>query len=326
MNIVERNDNAIEVKEVSADRAATFLVKDPTKKYLLSCGDDRNMTDASADHLRSTFVDIDLADPNTAIRYYGGGIGIARITATVVAAQYGPRGLEQFGNDFVAFVSDNQQRVEATSGVVLTEHSAEGNEGNPDHIDEDSTNGLGCAYAANVGTVSLYNQDPDTASLAKHEAVALGVNEQLVMSTVAQANANVSDHFFVDNKAFGFTRKEYGLLQNMHDVILAGSHAHTTEAVVVVNFHADKVSNPQAANESGVPFYNNDVTQVAEMIMRAYPELNLDPKIILSVMLEDIAATRKALAAGDGLEAKDLKLEYYGNPAQAIEYLESIAA
>ena len=63
-----------------------------------------------------------------------------------------------------------------------------------------------------------------------------------------------------------------------------------------------KVSSPGVANAAEKPFYDNDVTAVAEMIMRAFPELRLNPRIILAAMDHDIRATRAALAAHEGLE------------------------
>ncbi len=107
-------------------------------------------------------------------------------------------------------------------------------------------------------------------------------------------------------------------------MILSGAHKPASKVVVVQNFIPDKVSSPGVANAAEKPFYDNDVAAVAEMIMRAFPERQLSPRVMLAAMDHDIRATRAALAAHENLDASAMKVERYGNPAEALAYLEAI--
>jgi hypothetical protein len=306
--------------EISTELAATYVDKQPDQTYLVLCGDDRELTEESREELAK----LDVADPDTAIRYYGGAIGVSKVTAVAVVAQHGPEILEQFDGGIGEFNAAINKRTEGTNNVILATHSAEANEGNPAVLASSSELGLGCAYGALEHAVADLNSDPAVLEVAKSDKQRLsGSADSTTIETVAEANASFRDRFFKADK--GLSRDDFHTLGSPTGIV-RGAHAKVADTSVVINFHPNKVSNPRAAAEIGQQSYNNDVTQVAEMILRANPELSLDPRVLLDTMITDIAATRAALASGEGLSADDLKLLRYGDYEEAVSYLESIAA
>lgn len=306
--------------EISAERESAFAEKNPDGTYYLFCGDDRNLTPESAEALSSP----DTEHPDTAIRYYGGEVGPARVLAVAIAAQYGPEALQAYQGSFADFVQDQSSRISAALKVRLGVHSARDNEGNGSQLDGASEKGIGCAYAAGAQAVTQLSGSEALVNLGQAEERQLFGEGAGYVDRVAEANRAVESHFSQGGQvSFGLDRSD---LQRLAApvAILEGAHASVDQAVVVMNFHADKISNPRRANETNVPFYNNDVTQVAEMLIRANPDLNLDPRILLAVMDQDIRATREALASHEGKHADDLRVERYGDPQAAIAYLESI--
>lgn len=316
----ETEQQVTRTPEISAERESTFAEKNPEGTYYLFCGDDRNLTTESAEALAGTETE----HPDTAIRYYGGEVGAARVLATAVAMQYGAEALQTYSGSFADFVKDQGQRISTVLKVQPGVHSAHDNEGNATHLDDDSEKGIGCAYAAGAQAVTNLSSSEALVDLAQTEEQQLfGANAGYV-DRVAEANRAVESHFSHGGQVgFGLDRSSLQQL-DAPVAILEGAHASVDQAVVVMNFHVDKISNPRRANETNVPFYNNDVTQVAEMLIRANPDLNLDPRTLLAVMDQDIRATREALASHEGKHADDLRVERYGDPEAAIAYLESI--
>lgn len=308
--------------ELSSERKATYLNKDPNETYAVFCGDDRQLTPESVAALKEKGV----KTPENAIRYYGGAVGIARVTALTIATQYGPEAIATYGGNFVDFTAAVRDRVEAANKVVLGVHSAEGNEGNADHIDENAEAGLGCAYAAGVNVVTeISATNEDVAALAPTEQSRQFKDMVPITSLTAAENAVREQFFGTDQTNRGFDRDDFKTL-GAPVAIVQGSHAHSDETVVAINYETDQVTDPAAADKAGLKFYDNDVTQVAEMIMKAFPELKLQPAILLSVMDQDIRATRTALASHDGAaDPSRIQLERNGDPKAALAHLESLA-
>lgn len=320
---LEYNETACQVPEISAELAATYETKDPNIRYMFGCGDDRELTDESLEAL------IESGSPDTEAyqRYYGAVEGAARVTAVAIAAQY-PEAFANYKGTFVDFIGDFKQRAEnANKKVRFALHSAASNEGNPRSFNPDAPTGLGCAHAAGAGAVANI-----CANSAAHKELSAIEQPQMfgsddLLDMVSGANDAFGRKFYGEEYATaGVTRDDYSTL-NMPVQILAGAHAPVRKTRVVVNFHVDKISNPSAAIDAGLPAYNNDVTQLAEIIMRTYPELKLDPEILLAVMDQDIRATRAALASHDAepnTTAADLVVERYGDPQEATNYLRAL--
>lgn len=316
------------IPEISPERAATYEDRDPNKVYLFECGDDRGITDESAEKLAQELG----VEKYAMLRGFGGLFGVARTLGVAVAIQYGPEALKAYGGDLEQFAMDLKSRVESTSNVKLVAHSAEANEDNATQLNPASEKGIGCAYCAAMGGVcGLCQADSPLIPLARTEQAALFGDDSLV-DQVSQGNSAFEQHFFpTQGKNFAITRSSL-IKSDVPTLILAGQHENASsernrrdkKIVVVENFQTDKVSNPNRAIEAGVPFYNNDVTATAEMLIKAYPELKLSPAILLAVMDQDIRAVRAALADHEGLNAEDLPLERNGDPKAAISYLESL--
>lgn len=313
------NKNHLPMPELSPELAATYEMRDPKIIYELGCGDDRPPTQESLTTLAEKGT-----DPNEAmLRYYGGLTGVTRVLLLTLLAQ-GKREIidSQFNGSFVDVMKNIKSDIEAKNKVRLALHTAEGNEGNPIQFDPTSENNVGCAYAANAATIAeICATDPTHAKLTQREGQLLG-NTRSVAGNVQAANRALNDRYFTDTSVAGLTRTDFTEM-GVPIQVLRGAHAAAEDTLVVMNFSIDQLSNSTKAAATGRPFYNNDVTQVAEMLIRTYPEFKLDPTTLFAVMDQDIRATRAALTGGNATELEQARI---GNPEDAIAYLESVQA
>lgn len=261
------------------------------------------------------------------LRYYGGLVGIERVLRVTVAAQHGSKILETFNPNFLEGAKSTAKRIiKITEGkVVPMLHTADGNEGGATQYKPNAEGGVGCAYGAGAGAVTTLNSEPSIVAVGKEEqAKSFGDNTEV--DTIAAANTEMGKYYFGEDPAsYGLGRTEFNELGT--DVMtLRGKHAPAKDTFVVVNYSPSQITNPNKANEEGKPFYNNDVTQVAELLLRAYPEFDLSPRLLLQVMDQDIRATRAALVAHETGEADPTQLAVVnrGDIEEAVAYLESV--
>jgi hypothetical protein len=306
--------------ELSPELAATYENKDPYTIYELGCGDDRAPTPES----HAALVEEGADATEAMLRYYGGLAGVTRVLILTLLAQE-RRDLidKEFSGSFVDVMKNVKSAVEAANNNVRLElHTAEASEGNPAYFDPNSQTDVGCAYAANVATIgAICATDPNHADLTQQESQSV-YNTPLTASKVQVANDVLNATYFADPDVVGLTREDFTDVKAPIQV-LKGGHADPNDTLVAINFTTDKLSNPTKAAAAGTPFYNNDVTQVAEMLIRTYPDFELDPTIMFAVMDQDIRATRAALTGGDATALKQARI---GDPEEAIAYLKSIQA
>lgn len=314
------NSKILEISELEAKTYRDFSF-DSDKQYAVGCGDDRPATPESLVRLP-----VGVETDGTMVRYYGGIWGVARVLAVAITQTYGMDTVSDT-NIFTRFADQVKAKMEAKTNLCFTVHSAEANEDESrDALNTNSKKAVGCAYAASIGGVSALNSDNHITAVATAEATEMGDKEvDNRFTAIVQANKDVFGLFFSTDSAAALTREDFAE-SGMPDLILEGSHRHISDgAKAVINFRHDRVSNPTDADETVGKFYNNDVTIVTEAIMRTFPELKLDPHMILDIMIEDIAATRQALAGHEDLCAEDLKPARYGDYAKALSYLNSVA-
>ncbi len=293
----------------------------------MGCGDDRGLTPESLATLSERY-----GTEAEQVRCYGGIFGIARNVAAVLYAHGRNEAVDKFGNfmQLAEFVRDAFTEVQPT--IIPSTHSADSNEGSPTDFAVDSEQSVGCLYAAGIKLVTEYNADGTIATAAGDEINRMAAGDaSSPLQAVVTANQRVLDKFFAgDGPAIS--------RGDMHELgvpigILAGAHGSIRgdEVKAVLNFKPDKVSSATIANVSGEPFYCNDVTIVASLIAgivaRMSPDCMLDANKLLSTIIEDIAATREALAQHDpadvGLHVHDLIVERYGSYDEAVAYLTS---
>lgn len=322
MHSAEAPTTIYEIPELSAERQATYSERDRHQRYFCLCGDDRCLTAESADALRRE----NAASPDNALRVFGGAQGIAHIFAVSLVAQYGIQKLQEITNgDFVEFISTVSTRCDEL-GYIACNHSADKNEEDRCNVNPDSKNGIGCARLANAQTIAELNYSEDIIELGKNEerAIFTASNDSYI-DTIAAANQQIVVVFTDEGqKTFNAGRGEL-IAAGSPVGLVAGAHAPVGETVVALNFHPNKVSNPRIACERNLAFYDIDVTQIAELVMKLRPELNLQPRIIFEAILQDVRATRKALAASENKAPEDLKIEVYGRAEDGLAYLNSIA-
>lgn len=322
-------DESRGIPEITPEQEAVYTDFDPNKLYAVACGDDRYPTEESL-----ALLPDGVEKDGTLVRYYGGIWGVSRVLAVAIAQQYGIDALkEHYHGDFVEFACGVRDRIEATTNLRFTVHSAEANEdGAKDTLNESSEKGVGCAYADSIGGVSQLNSDPTVRSIASEEARQLSQAEvDQRFDEIVAANQVVFNLLFEDNAAASLSREDF-LRTAMPSLILVGAHRHITDGVkAVANLRDDKVSNPRIAEENGGRFYNNDIAIIAKAVMTAFSDLKLNPHWLLDIMVEDIAATRQALAGREEhpghneFDAADLIPARYGSFVKALRKLEEHA-
>ncbi len=311
------------IPEISETKKQAFTEFDPTRhKYLLGCGDDRGLTTESYEAIADEYG----VQPEQ-VRCYGGIFGIARNTAAVLYAHGYGEAVDRFGNfmQLTEFARDALTRIQPN--IIPSTHSADSNEGSPTDFSTDRPASVGCLYTAGIKTVTEFNADDNIASAAGDEIHRMDVDDaNSLLQGIIAANQQVLGKFFAGDGP-AISRADMRAL-DVPIGILAGAHGSIRgdEVKAVLNFTPDRVSNAVIANEANEPFYCNDVTIIAGLIAEILADYKLDADVLLSTIIEDIAATREALAQHDpadkGLHIHDLIVERYGSYAEAVDYLE----
>lgn len=291
---------------------------------VLGCGDDRGCTGEST----ATLTDLGLPVHRAFARLFGGKFGAANILAVAATAQHGPdfvkRGL---GTDFYA-LSEELSRRAKQHGVYMLSHSAESNEDNPIHLNKNSEKAVGCARIAALGQVNdiaANNQLAIRVGESDAEAIFGNLDTTTSFPELAEKFAQTSNLFFGDNpKSFAVAREKI-IKTNTQAMVLKGSHAPSEQAKHVINLEWDELSDANEAAARRIYYYNNDVVVVAATLIKSYPELELDPNILINTMLLDAAATRTALAAADGApDPQRIESLRNGDGREALAFLYSL--
>lgn len=308
--------------EVSEEIKNTFTkIEYP---LVLGCGDDRGCTDESAAALTALGLPMDRAFA----RLFGGKFGAANILAVAATAQHGPDFVQhRLGTDFYALSEELSQRAKQ-HGVYMLTHSAQSNEDNPAQINRNSEKAVGCARIAALGQVNdiaANNQLAIRVGEADAEAIFGNLETTISFPELAEKFAQTSNLFYGDNpKSFAIDRGVI-IKTNTQAMVLKGSHARSEQAKHVINLEWDELSDANEASARQIYYYNNDVVVVAAALIKSYPELELDPNILINTMLLDAAATRTALAAGDGTpDPQRIESLRNGGGREALTYLHSL--
>lgn len=284
---------------------------------VLTCGDDRIVAPASMKELSGQGLPVD----RPFLRLFGAKYGAANILAVAVTAQYGPEYTkDKLGYNFHGLADEVAGRA-ADLNVFMISHSSE---------DAESGQGpLGCARISALGRLNQMSaKDQLSIRVAEGDSEALfgAGGRESGFQEVPQAFGAASRIYFGGRpQEYAITRKDVAREPVM---VLAGGHANPEEdgVIHVVNLQKDRVSDVNEAVTRGLYFYDSDVTIVAETLMRSFPELQLDPRILLDSMLLDQSATRAALAASAGgpTDPQRIPSHRYGDGREALDYLSSL--
>lgn len=315
------------IPEISQARKETFFKRIPGRKYAKDCSDDREPTSDAVDMFQREY-DVELSEM---VRRFGAAYGDAFDFAVALVVQSDESILETLPKDFNQFVIDHNALIEAANPDVLqTGHSAAGNEGNSEHFNPSSDKPVACAYAAGIASVSQLGSKESIADTARQEQHEMFGSDKYV-DKIRDAYAAVGQYFFgglIARGETGLSRQDYTDI-DMPVVVLEGAHAPhqpneedpESRAITVMNFTIDELSNPSVANSKNIPYYNVDATQVALETMKAYPNVKLDPEILLATISYGSLVTRAAL---DGNGGDTLRAQKYGDPQTALDYLRGI--
>jgi len=308
------------------EEIVSTLRRRPEGWVLLACGDDRGISKGSSEHLKGEGLPAD----RPYLRYFGGPYGVARVSQVAAVAQYGPAILKELdpNKDFVLYSAEFSRLAEKNTEVIATAHSAVKNELDDSTLNPRSSAPLACAYALNIGEVSYiggFNGDVRRLAAAEYAALFGPHSDPEKVEEASDASREVSvNEFGKSPREFSVTRSDL-LSTGVTTMLVEGEHARSMDTFLLANFSVDKLSDPNAAQEIGRPYYGIDFTQTAEVIMKSLPKLKLDPEILFATMMLDVAATRAALAAHDGTANPErISLVRYGEPEEALDYLRSL--
>ena len=321
--VMPEYEDKLMMPEISEARKTTFHRLE--LPVVLSCGDDREAKPESITELASLGLPVD----RPFLRLFGGKYGAANILAVTTTAQYDPQYTRsKLGHDFHGLAEEVAGRA-ADLRVFMISHSSEGAERDPAKIHPELESPLGCARIAALGKVNqLSARDQLTIRVAEADSESLfGLSGQAAGFHELPGAVAQSSHLYFGEQPqnYSISRKQ---VAGSPVIVLAKDHAKPeAEGVIhVVNLKSDMVSDVSEAVAKGVYYYDSDVTIAAEVLMRSFPELGLDPRILLNVMLLDQAATRTALAASDGGPADPQRIpsQRYGDGRVALDYLSSL--
>jgi hypothetical protein len=314
--------------------------KERTGAIYLGCGDDRPPTAASSTALAATHPEaMSVNEGYSSI--YGGLAGVAKNVIVTGVAQYGPSFIttvDGFTGAMDTLIS--YSRADSSDKAIIpTLHSAEGNEQSADNISHTEENqATGCAYAGGVGATGVLLVDPANAHIrdvarCDQEAV-FGQDDEAVDALLK------GQKFFVDTYGadFAVNRAQYIAYDTPTEtrkavamMILAGSHTHAKTSGVISNFDLDKIGDATAAHQQGKDFYREDIAIAAELALRAFPELKLDPELLLRSFQLDSTPVRAVLVAHDSdaslqgkLDPQELPMGVRGNVRRAIKELQNL--
>jgi hypothetical protein len=289
----------------------------------LGCGDDRAITQESIDRLVKRGKPLD----KPFIRLFGGKHGAANILAVTTIAQYGPDYMKQKLGSNIHHLADEVSGRSADRGVFMLNHSSDGAEGNAAAMTHDASSPLGCARIAAMGQVNHLSASDQLAirvAEADSEAIFGNAGHSSESQKIPGSFAAASGIYFGEHpETFSVSRQD---IEGSDLMILSKSHAKTEDTVHVVNLKPDMVSDVNEAIVRGLHFYDSDVTIAAELLLRCFPELRLDPLIMMKVMIADQVSTRMALAAADGpADPQRLPSHRFGDGREALEYLSAVS-
>lgn len=311
-----------EIPEIPAELQNTYEDFDNNKTYYVFCGDDRPLTKGSVHNLARHEV----VNASNAIRVFGGAIGSARAIAVMSLASDNESikaSVRAYKSNFNSYIIDTARVVKSASNLVPGVHSAQSNEGNDIYFDSNRKDKPGCAYAANAEAVTSLNTEPQVIEFAKKVIELLGSSPQYI-DRIIDANKRMQKIFSDDNMgSFNLSRKDIASLA-LPTAIVTGNHASVAEARAIINLKIDKVSNPQKALSLEMPSYNHDVTIECASILKSYPNLDFNPRMLLEAKILDICATAEALASSESKHAWDFNFERIGNFEDAVSTLEEL--
>lgn len=310
----------LDMDEVSQEIKDTFVKHEGPA--VLSCGDDRGPTAESLKAMAEQGLPIE----GPYLRIFGGIYGATRALLVAAVAQHGEEALQTLGTDFHELSHEVARRA-ADRDVIMMTHSAEGAEGNPTHIDQTAGDKLGCAYGDSIGVVAnLSAHDQLVIRSAEYEATSLfGSPQDGNVQKVVQANRVLVDEIFGRQEPMSISKGDV-IETKVPGMVLKGAHAKTEDVKHVYSFSDEELSDPVKAVEQGTPFYDTDLTQVAELLIKSFPELNLDSDLVANAIILDVNATKAALAASDGgaRDPQRIVSLRYGDPHKALAHLSAL--
>ncbi len=319
-------DKLTAVPEISEAIKVTFINLgeiSPANPIAVGCGDDRPCAEESIDGLTARGLPLE----RPFVRIFGGKYGAANILLISAAAQHGiDTARQRLGTDYFE-VADELAGRAAELGVVLMTHSARHAEGGAE-LDTSSDRPIACAKAAALGKINhIGTANPLAIRVAgtDSEAILGDAHDSDGFGRLPSAISEMNMVYFgTKPEEFAVSRRAV-VESGTAAMVLEGDHAPSEKTQHVYNLMPDKVSDVNEAIARGLHYYDSDLTTMAEILLRAYPELDLDPATLLQAMILDATATRLALASGDGqADPRRIQAVRYGEADQALTYLSEL--
>lgn len=292
-----------------------FTERNPEVVSVLGCGDERLIA-IGAIALLSEQLGIEF-DGNF-LRSFGGAAQLPNLVLRSLAIN----GVDVRNKDYADLDRGLRQRLLTEANIIGLDHTAIQNEDlafgelgfNPD-----SSKDLACARLGAHGLVTdlaVYDKNVHDKSMQVQGAL-FGddfIHEQVLGGLKASSNQDTGLASNLGNLSLG---RDYVAEIGSPVMLLRGSHASPEKARICINFETNTISHPDEET------FVVDATQVTEALMRALPEFDLDPRVIMSLFIHDVCATSAALAgsATGNMSPNTIQLVRNGDPRQAMAYL-----
>jgi hypothetical protein len=285
-------------------------------KVAAGCGDERHATPETM-HMMNKDIQGNVERDGYA-RWFGGLAGMAEVFALTIVAQHGIGALSQFGETFGDLMAFIDERTRERTNIVPYNHGE-------------------CAFIQNEGVIT-YKAGHATNVLERsrrHQDSFFGEDvpqfTRIITSASTVAAVYGSDPIDVNGvtmpRDLGITEQNMSLSREpMH---LVGHHVELDRTGIDLNYIPRTVGNlfriwqPRGMGGLGIGRFGGEPVILAENLMKAVPEAQLDPALLLRVI------DHLAIVTGDELEVNlggTLKISRRGTAKEAIAYLQQVAS
>jgi hypothetical protein len=298
----------IDVKTMPNEREKHFVDIDTLTQIAVGCGDERCVCKNSLKGLESEDGNLEHF-----IRCYGGPFGLAHTLMLNIANVKEPNniGIRNSLSSHKSAVGLVISRL-TEAGMVPMLHSDNSSEGGTVFNGDSDNPDVGCAFAKKLGIITdLMNRDYVVE--ASKEYINSQNGNPSEIESIMHAKWQMVEQGVDEN--FNYNRADFCELVN-NVAVLDGPHKDAEDTALVLNY-TNKVSRPTPDK----PFYDVDVKQVAEILIKLFPEIDFDANTLLSSIELQSITTAHALALGTRKEGSNLEmlaLEVYGDRMQAL--------
>lgn len=308
-----------------------FFVDVSGRKTFLGCSDERELTPESGARLAAQYPEaVPPIEAFTSV--YGGTAGVTKNILIAGIAQYGSIFIEEYG-DYAALQKHVIERLgadEHAGALVPALHSAANKEHNAAEFNPASDDDVACAYALGIGATSslIVDRESIIQQVARFDQITVHGNDK-DFERLLDAHFEFLQQATNGKKAdFALNRAEYAEAKAAIMILVGTPHAAAKTTGLINNYSLDTVRGSNAAAKADMRYYNQDIARVAAAVLRNFPEMKLEPELLMRAFLLDSTPVRAVLASGDPdpalhgvLDPRNLRMGIRGDVQATVKSL-----